>query len=199
MSAESVQNAEKLSIIDLTEGACNMAKVILLKVLLFPVKLAFLIIAYMLKCILYILAFLINFIFNILEAMQSILKVVLLIIALCGTIVMVVCIKNNTITLFDGIIVIALVWLIAIAFSLLIKLGNSIVDFIDDICDRISDLVARFVFGKTAESQVINKAEIDIKYMQEISKLINYLSENNLKSESDIENKATEKHNDRMV
>lgn len=176
-----------------------MAKVILLKVLLLPVKLAFLIIAYMLKCILYILAFLINFIFNILEAMQSILKVVLLIIALCGTIVMVVCIKNNTITLFDGSIVIALVWLIAIAFSLLIKLGNSIVDFIDDICDRISDLVARFVFGKTAESQVINKAEIDIKNMQEVSKLINFLSENNLKSESDIENRATEKHNDRMV
>lgn len=39
----------------------------------------------------------------------------------------------------------------------------------------------------------------NIKNMQEVSKLINFLSENNMRSESDIENRAAEKYNDRMV
>ena len=39
----------------------------------------------------------------------------------------------------------------------------------------------------------------EIKNMQEVSKLINFLSENNMRSESDIENRAAEKYNDRMV
>ena len=92
-----------------------MAKVILLillKVLLFPVKLAVLIIAFLLKGAFYLLSYLLVFVSVASGMIYIVISVFATIFAVSGTVVVVGWIQNGTFPLLDGCVVIGILWLL---------------------------------------------------------------------------------------
>ena len=108
------------------------------KILLFPLKLIFLIIAYLLKGILYILAYILTFIADFCGVIHLIVGFFTTIFAICGTIVVVGWIQ------LEGCVVIGILWLFAMGFNILFNLGDSIADFLENIGDNLSDFALDF-------------------------------------------------------
>ena len=73
-----------------------------MSILLLPFKIVFLIIAFILKGILYLLAFILNFISEVLVALQYILGSIFVLIAIGGTVVLVKSIQNGSLTGLQG-------------------------------------------------------------------------------------------------
>lgn len=71
-----------------------------MSILLLPFKIVFLIVAFILKGVLYLLAFILNFISEVLVALQYILGSVFVLVAIGGTIVLVRNIQNGSLTGF---------------------------------------------------------------------------------------------------
>lgn len=69
-----------------------------MSILLLPFKLVFLIVAFVLKGLLYLLAFILNFISEVLVALQYIIGSAFVLIAIGGTIVLVKNIQNGSLT-----------------------------------------------------------------------------------------------------
>lgn len=69
-----------------------------MSILLLPFKIVFLIVAFILKGVLYLLAFILNFISEVLVALQYILGSVFVLVAIGGTIVLVRNIQNGSLT-----------------------------------------------------------------------------------------------------
>lgn len=110
------------------------------KILLFPLKLIFLIIAYLLKGILYILTFIADFC----GVIHLIVGFFTTIFAICGTIVVVGWIQQGSFQLLEGCVVIGILWLFAMGFNILFNLGDSIADFLENIGDNLSDFALDF-------------------------------------------------------
>ena len=73
-----------------------------MSILLLPFKIVFLIVAFILKGVLYLLAFILNFISEVLVALQYILGSVFVLVAIGGTIVLVRNIQNGSLTGLQG-------------------------------------------------------------------------------------------------
>lgn len=108
-----------------------MAKVILLillKVLLFPVKLAVLIIAFLLKGAFYLLSYLLVFVSVASGMIYIVISVFATIFAVSGTVVVVGWIQNGTFPLLDGCVVIGILWLFAMSTYIISTLGETIAE-----------------------------------------------------------------------
>lgn len=114
------------------------------KILLFPLKLIFLIIAYLLKGILYILAYILTFIADFCGVIHLIVGFFTTIFAICGTIVVMGWIQQGSFQLLEGCVVIGILWLFAMGFNILFNLGDSIADFLENIGDNLSDFALDF-------------------------------------------------------
>lgn len=124
-----------------------MAKVILLillKVLLFPVKLAVLIIAFLLKGAFYLLSYLLVFVSVASGMIYIVISVFATIFAVSGTVVVVGWIQQGSFQLLEGCVVIGILWLFAMGFNILFNLGDSIADFLENIGDNLSDFALDF-------------------------------------------------------
>ena len=94
-----------------------------MSILLLPFKVVFLIVAFILKGVLYLLAFILNFISEVLVALQYILGSVFVLVAIGGTIVLVRNIQNGSLTGLQGGVLIGFLWLISMAFSMMFYLS----------------------------------------------------------------------------
>lgn len=134
-----------------------MAKVILLillKVLLFPVKLAVLIIAFLLKGAFYLLSYLLVFVSVASGMIYIAISVFATIFAVSGTVVVVGWIQNGTFPLLDGCVVIGILWLFAMSTYIISTLGETIADWFE------SDFM---------KQQRLNFYSIDLKYVRNLS------------------------------
>lgn len=125
-----------------------MAKVILLillKVLLFPIKLAFLIIAFLLKGLLYMLSYLLVFVSVTSGLIYALIFVFTTIFAVGGTVVVVGWIQNGTFPLLDGCIVIGILWLFAMSTYIIYTLGETIAEWFESIGDGLGELAISFL------------------------------------------------------
>lgn len=97
-----------------------------MSILLLPFKIVFLIIAFILKGILYLLAFILNFISEVLVALQYILGSIFVLIAIGGTVVLVKSIQRFSYR-FAGGVLIGVLWLnfYGIQFDVLFKQCSS--------------------------------------------------------------------------
>lgn len=114
-----------------------------MSILLLPFKIVFLIIAFILKGILYLLAFILNFISEVLVALQYILGSIFVLIAIGGTVVLVKSIQNGSLTGLQGGVLIGVLWLISMAFSLMFYLSSAAADLFESIGDWLGDTTLR--------------------------------------------------------
>lgn len=124
-----------------------MAKVILLiflKVLLFPVKLAVLVIAFLLKGAFYLLSYLLVFVSVASGMIYIAISVFATIFAVSGTVVVVGWIQNGTFPLLDGCVVIGILWLFAMSTYIISTLGETIADWFENIGDGLGELAISF-------------------------------------------------------
>lgn len=124
-----------------------MAKVILLillKVLLFPIKLAFLIIAFLLKGLLYMLSYLLVFVSVTSGLIYALIFVFTTIFAVGGTVVVVGWIQNGTFPLLDGCVIIGILWLFAMSTYIIYTLGETIAEWFESIGDGLGELAISF-------------------------------------------------------
>lgn len=125
-----------------------MAKVILLillKVLLFPIKLAFLIIAFLLKGLLYMLSYLLVFVSVTSGLIYALIFVFTTIFAVGGTVVVVGWIQNGTFPLLDGCVIIGILWLFAMSTYIIYTLGETIAEWFESIGDGLGELAISFL------------------------------------------------------
>ena len=106
-----------------------------MSILLLPFKIVFLIVAFILKGVLYLLAFILNFISEVLVALQYILGSVFVLVAIGGTIVLVRNIQNGSLTGLQGGVLIGFLWLISMIFYL----RRSLADLFESIGDWVGD------------------------------------------------------------
>ena len=121
-------------------------ELILDSILLLPFKIVFLIIAFILKGILYLLAFILNFISEVLVALQYILGSIFVLIAIGGTVVLVKSIQNGSLTGLQGGVLIGVLWLISMAFSLMFYLSSAAADLFESIGDWLGDTALGFFY-----------------------------------------------------
>ena len=117
-----------------------------MSILLLPFKIVFLIIAFILKGILYLLAFILNFISEVLVALQYILGSIFVLIAIGGTVVLVKSIQNGSLTGLQGGVLIGVLWLISVAFSLMFYLSSAAADLFESIGDWLGDTALGFFY-----------------------------------------------------
>ena len=116
-----------------------------MSILLLPFKIVFLIIAFILKGILYLLAFILNFISEVLVALQYILGSIFVLIAIGGTVVLVKSIQNGSLTGLQGGVLIGVLWLISMTFSLMF-LSSAAADLFESIGDWLGDTALGFFY-----------------------------------------------------
>ncbi|WP_418620697.1 hypothetical protein, partial [Ruminococcus sp.] len=117
-----------------------------MSILLLPFKIVFLIIAFILKGVLYLLAFILNFISEVLVALQYILGSVFVLVAIGGTIVLVRNIQNGSLTGLQGGVLIGFLWLISMAFSMMFYLSSAAADLFESIGDWLGDTALGFFY-----------------------------------------------------
>lgn len=115
-----------------------------MSILLLPFKIVFLIVAFILKGVLYLLAFILNFISEVLVALQYILGSVFVLVAIGGTIVLVRNIQNGSLTGLQGGVLIGFLWLISMAFSMMFYLSSAAADLFESIGDWLGDTALGF-------------------------------------------------------
>lgn len=114
-----------------------------MSILLLPFKIVFLIVAFILKGVLYLLAFILNFISEVLVALQYILGSVFVLVA---TIVLVRNIQNGSLTGLQGGVLIGFLWLISMAFSMMFYLSSAAADLFESIGDWLGDTALGFFY-----------------------------------------------------
>lgn len=117
-----------------------------MSILLLPFKIVFLIVAFILKGVLYLLAFILNFISEVLVALQYILGSVFVLVAIGGTIVLVRNIQNGSLTGLQGGVLIGFLWLISMAFSMIFYLSSAAADLFESIGDWLGDTALGFFY-----------------------------------------------------
>ena len=116
-----------------------------MSILLLPFKIVFLIVAFILKGVLYLLAFILNFISEVLVALQYILGSVFVLVAIGGTIVLVRNIQNGSLTGLQGVLI-GFLWLISMAFSMMFYLSSAAADLFESIGDWLGDTALGFFY-----------------------------------------------------
>lgn len=116
-----------------------------MSIILLPFKIVFLILTFLLKGVLYILSYTIIFFSDFCGAIHYIIRLGNGIFAIGGTIVVVGRIQEGSFTGFEGGLLIAIVWLVAMSFSIMFDLGNAIADFLENIGDWLGNLALRFL------------------------------------------------------
>lgn len=108
------------------------------------IKLAVLIIAFLLKGAFYLLSYLLVFVSVASGMIYIAISVFATIFAVSGTVVVVGWIQNGTFPLLDGCVVIGILWLFAMSTYIISTLGETIADWFENIGDGLGELAISF-------------------------------------------------------
>lgn len=112
----------------------------ILKVILIPLKIALALLGYALIAILFFLGFIIKFLSHTCGLLVYILGIAVGLGALISSIYIIKGIRNDTYTLWNGVGMMTLEWLITMILCCVPACGESIYDGIIGLCENISDL-----------------------------------------------------------
>ena len=116
------------------------------KILLFPLKVVFFLLAWILKGVLYFLSTILMLLCGIISSIQWLIGGILALSAISGTVLMIVRIRSGDMELGEGILIIAMTWLFAMSLVVLFHLCYFIAEKMQDLGDFLTDVTLEF-FG----------------------------------------------------